>query len=70
MQQVNHPCLQSSQMNFLILLPIGINIGAETSSEIALSIIAEIQAVSAGKLVYSLRDALHGIHAKTEMIGG
>ena len=53
-----------------IYSPIGINIGAETSSEIALSIIAEIQAVFAGKLVYSLRDALHGIHAKTEMIGG
>ena len=61
--------LSESQMA-KIYSPIGINIGAETSSEIALSIIAEIQAVSAGKLVYSLRDALHGIHAKTEMIGG
>jgi xanthine/CO dehydrogenase XdhC/CoxF family maturation factor len=42
--------------------PIGLNLGAETPEEIALSIVAEIQAVLAGRPAGFLRDSPHPIH--------
>jgi len=49
--------------------PAGIDIGSENSDEIALSIIAEIQAVLNRKAVNSLRDkqAVHTRHIKPIM---
>lgn len=44
--------------------PTGIDLGAETSEEIALSIVAEIKAVLAGKQVNSLRDNAGAIHQR------
>ena len=42
--------------------PIGLNLGAETPEEIALSIVAEIQAVVAGRAAGFLRDSDQPIH--------
>ncbi|UOQ76740.1 XdhC family protein [Hymenobacter sp. 5516J-16] len=42
--------------------PIGLNLGAETPEEIALSIVAEIQAVLTGRPAGFLRDSPHPIH--------
>jgi len=44
--------------------PVGLNIGAETAEEIALSIITEIKAVLAGKNGTSLRDLEESIHLR------
>ena len=46
--------------------PTGLEIGAETSEEIALSIISEIKAVLAGKAGGSLRDKPDAIHARQD----
>ena len=43
--------------------PIGLDLGAETAEEIALSILAEIKAVFAGREAGFLRDKIHGIHS-------
>jgi xanthine/CO dehydrogenase XdhC/CoxF family maturation factor len=43
--------------------PIGLNLGAETPEEIALSIVAEIQAVLAGRPAGFLRDSPQPIHS-------
>ncbi len=45
--------------------PVGLNIGAENSEEIALSVIAEIKAVLAGKKGQSLRDNNEVIHSRS-----
>jgi len=54
------PCLHS---------PVGLNLGAETPEEIALSIVAEIQAVAAGRSGGFLRDSPLPIHAPLHRVG-
>ena len=46
--------------------PVGLNIGAENAEEIALSVIAEIKAVIAGRLGQSLRNSTDTIHPRVE----
>jgi xanthine/CO dehydrogenase XdhC/CoxF family maturation factor len=46
--------------------PVGLNIGAENAEEIALSIIAEIKAVIAGRAGESLRNSEDTIHPRVE----
>jgi xanthine/CO dehydrogenase XdhC/CoxF family maturation factor len=55
--------LTEKQLNS-IYSPVGLEIGAETAEEIALSIIAEIKAVFAGKKGTSLRDSKDFIHSR------
>ncbi len=47
-----------------IYSPVGLEIGAETAEEIALSIVSEIKAVFAGKKGMSLRDSHDFIHSR------
>jgi xanthine dehydrogenase accessory factor len=59
--------LTDKQMNS-IYGPVGLEIGAETAEEIALSIIAEIKAVFAGKKGTSLRDNKEVIHSRLDTV--
>ncbi|PJJ59622.1 XdhC family protein [Hymenobacter chitinivorans] len=52
----------AAQLRGRLYSPIGLNLGAETPEEIALSIVAEIQAVLAGRPAGFLRDSPHPIH--------
>ncbi len=55
--------ITNKQLNS-IYSPVGLEIGAETAEEIALSIISEIKAVFAGKKGMSLRDSHDFIHSR------
>jgi xanthine dehydrogenase accessory factor len=46
--------------------PVGLDIGAETPEEIALSIMAEIKAVLAGRQATSLKNKAEGIHPRSD----
>lgn len=50
----------------IIHSPVGLDIGAETPEEIALSILAEIKSVLAGREATSLRNRTDGIHPRAE----
>lgn len=52
----------AQQLQDRIYSPIGLNLGAETPEEIALAIVAEIQAVLTGRPAGFLRDSPHPIH--------
>ena len=56
-------CTLSAAQMAAIYGPTGLDIGAEAPEEIALSILAEIKAVLAGRPATSLRNRLEGIHA-------
>lgn len=58
----------SAQQRARIYGPIGLDIGAETAEEIALSIISEIKAVFAGRTVGSLRNKSGKIHRRSTSI--
>jgi xanthine/CO dehydrogenase XdhC/CoxF family maturation factor len=49
--------------------PIGLNLGGETPEEIALSIVAEIQAVVAGRPAGFMRESPHPIHRPLHRVG-
>ena len=55
----------TEQQLSVIHSPVGLDIGAETSEEIALSILAEIKAIFAGKLGQSLRNNKEVIHQRS-----
>ncbi|UYZ64637.1 XdhC family protein [Hymenobacter weizhouensis] len=59
----------AEQLRARLHSPIGLNLGAETPEEIALSIVAEIQAVLTGRPAGFLRDSPHPIHPPLQANG-
>jgi len=59
--------LSDDQMDS-IFAPVGLDIGAETAEEIAISIIAEIKVVLTGKTSKSLRNIKEAIHARNDTV--
>jgi xanthine/CO dehydrogenase XdhC/CoxF family maturation factor len=59
--------LTESQLD-TIYSPIGLDIGAETSEEIAVSVVAEIKAVMSGKAGASLKFKKDKIHTATPVV--
>lgn len=60
----------SEQQRFIIHSPVGLDIGAETSEEIAISIIAEIKAVLAKRNGGFLKETVVAIHSRPNAIAG
>ncbi len=56
----------TEQQLSVIHSPVGLDIGAETPEEIALSIIAEIKAVLSGREGKLLKDSAEVIHPRTD----
>jgi xanthine dehydrogenase accessory factor len=62
-----HGLKPSSEQTQQLYNPIGLDIGAETPEEIALSIVAEIQAVLSERSGRHLRDRVGSIHSSSEL---
>ena len=56
----------TEEQRSIVFGPVGLDLGAETAEEIALSIIAEIKAVLAGKAGQSLRNINDVIHSRAD----
>ena len=56
----------TEEQRSIVFGPVGLDLGAETAEEIALSIIAEIKAVLAGKARQSLRNINDVIHSRAD----
>lgn len=56
----------SEEQQSKLYSPVGLDIGAETAEEIAVSVVAEIKAVLSGRGGGSLRDKTVSIHSRTE----
>jgi xanthine dehydrogenase accessory factor len=61
-----HGVMPTPEQNQRLYNPIGLDIGAETPEEIALSIVAEIQAVLGGRSGRFLRDRVGSIHSSSQ----
>lgn len=57
------------RLRYCLHRPIGLNLGGETPEEIALAIVAEIQAVAAGRLAGFMRESPPPIHRTLHRVG-
>ena len=60
----------SEEQEAKIYAPTGLDIGAETAEEIALSVVAEIKAVLMTRLGSPLRERVEGIHIRLPLVAG
>ena len=58
----------TDEQRAMIYGPIGLDIGAETAEEIALSVLSEMKAVLSGRKGAFLRDREEGIHTRTASV--